>query len=243
MKIKILHLYPDLMNLYGEYGNIKLMERHLKDQGYEVKIDNKSLGDKINFNSYDFIYIGSGTERNQEVVIRDLEKYKEDIKKYILDKKVFLATGNAYEIFGEEISSKYGDVEGLKIFKFKTTQLEDRKTSDVIMISKLFKNPVVGFINKMSIIENNKNKLFDVDFGIGEDKDNKIDGIKHNNFYGTHVIGPILSRNPEFLENLVKLVCSNVDMDFKLKKVNYQNEEKGYELVLRELTKRKESKK
>ena len=243
MKIKMLHLYPDLMNLYGEYGNVRLMERHLKDQGYEVKLETKTKGENIKFDSYDFIYMGCGTERNQEVILRDLEKYKEDIKKYIAAKKVFLATGNSYEIFGEEIVTDKGDIEGLNIFKFKTIQTENRGVSDVIMTSKYLKNPVVGFINKMTNISNNSHKLFDVDFGIGEDVENKIDGIKQNNFYETHVVGPILARNPELLELLVKTVCSNIDLDFKLKKVNYTNDQKGYELVLSELTKRKESEK
>ncbi len=241
MKIKVLHLYPDLMNLYGEYGNVKLIERHLKDQGYEVKVDTKTKKDAIDFDSYDFIYLGSGTERNQEIILKDLARYKDDIKKYIAAKKVFLATGNAYEIFGEEIKYLDKTVEGLGIYKYKVTQTENRDACDVIMLSKILKNPVVGFVNKMSNIEGNTHKLFEVDFGIGEDIDNKVDGVKQNNFFGTHVIGPILARNPEFLEMLVKHVCSNVDVDFKLKKVNYQNEEKGYKLVLHELTKRKES--
>ena len=240
MKINVLHLYPDLMNLYGEYGNVKVIERHLKDQGYEVKVETKSKENTIDFDRYDFIFMGCGTEKNQKIVLENLSKYKEQIKKYISDKKVFLATGNAYEIFGQEIKYKSETVNGLEVFKFKVEELEDRVTGDVIMISKNLENPIVGFVNKMTNIENNKHKLFDVDFGIGEDVENKMDGVKLNNFYGTHVIGPILARNPEFVTHLVKLVCKNIDTNFKYKKVNYQNDEIGYEFVLNELAKRKE---
>ncbi|MBQ5805419.1 MAG: hypothetical protein IIW22_06565, partial [Erysipelotrichaceae bacterium] len=60
--MKILHLYPNLMNLYGDYANVTLLCRHLKDQGIPVVIDRKEVEDTINLMQYDFIYLGSGTE-------------------------------------------------------------------------------------------------------------------------------------------------------------------------------------
>lgn len=61
--MKILHLYYDLMNLYGEYGNVVVLVKHLEDQGEEVIVDKKTIGDQIDFTQYDFIYCGSGTEK------------------------------------------------------------------------------------------------------------------------------------------------------------------------------------
>ena len=69
MEIKLLHLYYDIMNLYGEYGNIKILEEHLKDQGYTVMVDKKTLGEEKNLEEYDFIYMGCGTERNQMCIM------------------------------------------------------------------------------------------------------------------------------------------------------------------------------
>ena len=56
--MKILHLYYDLMNLYGEYGNVVVLAKHLEDQGEEVIVDKKTIGDQIDFTQYDFIYCG-----------------------------------------------------------------------------------------------------------------------------------------------------------------------------------------
>ena len=164
MIIKILHMYYDLMNLYGEYGNIKILEHHLKDADIEVQVDRKTVGDTISLNDYDFIYIGCGTEKNQEVVLEDLKKYKQDLIKYIENDKYALFTGNSFEILGKKIADK----EGLNILNFEVLKTKDRITSDVILKSKYLKNEVVGFINKMSNIVNNQNPLFDVIFGIGK---------------------------------------------------------------------------
>ena len=67
--MKILYLYHDLMNLYGESGNIRALERHLTDQGETVTVDRKTLGDELSFDGYDFLYMGAGTERSQKAAL------------------------------------------------------------------------------------------------------------------------------------------------------------------------------
>ncbi len=228
--MKILHWYYDVMNLYGEYGNIKILEKHLRDQKENVSIDKKTVGEEVDILKYDFIYIGAGTEKNQEIVLEDIKKYKNEIKEYIESDKIFLATGNSYELFGNLIDKR----EALKIFDFEVERTKDRVTSDVIYTSEYFKEKVVGFVNKMSVITYNLNPLFKVEFGIGENENNDYEGVKYKNFYGTYISGPLLVRNPEVLKTLVKKLCKNYS------EIKYENEEQGYELVVKELSKRME---
>ncbi len=235
MTIKILHLYYDLMNLYGEYGNIRILEHHLKDIGIDVEVEKKTIDDEIKMKDYDFIYIGAGTERNQAVALENLKKYKEDLKEYIDSNKYALFTGNSFEMLGKKIEKK----EALNILDFEVLRTKDRMTSDVIFKSKYFKNEVVGFINKMSNVINNQNPLFEVLFGIGENENNDYEGIKYKNVYGTYISGPLLVRNPEILRALILGICEVKDKNFKCKINTYKNEENGYSLVLSELMKRK----
>lgn len=236
MEVNILHLYYDILNLYGEYGNVVIMKKHLEDQGFAVNLDKKTIGDEIDFNKYHFIFMGCGTEKNIDFVLEDLKKYTNEINNAIENKKVFLVTGNSFEMFGKSIDKK----EGLCIFDYETVRLPDRVTSDVIYKSKFFEKKIVGFVNKMSDMYHNMSPLFEVEFGIGENKRNDYEGIKHLNFYGTHVTGPILARNPEFLKVLVTEVCKRVDKKFKYKEIDYPYEDAGYELVLSELEKRRQ---
>ncbi len=233
MKVTILHLYYDFMNLYGEYGNVKVLEKHLHDQGFAVKIDNKTVGDKLNFSQYDIIYIGCGTEKSLEYVSKHLANYIDDIKDYIEKNGLILCTGNSFEMFGKSIDDK----EMLNIFEYTVKRLKDRKTSDIIYTSDILTNKVVGFVNKMGEVENNNYHLFEVKFGIGENNENKYEGVYYNNFFGTYVTGPILARNPELLKLFVIKLCSKKDIIYK--EIKYENEEKAYNLVLTELENRK----
>lgn len=84
-------------------GNVSILKKHIEDQGFEVLLDKKSIGDEINFAEYDFLFIGSGTERNLDVVLADLKKYKTKLDNFIDSGKVCLLTGNSFEMLGKSI--------------------------------------------------------------------------------------------------------------------------------------------
>lgn len=231
MEIKLLHLYYDIMNLYGEYGNIKILEEHLKDQGFTVTVDRKTLGEEKELENYDFIYMGCGTEKNQMCIVQDFKKEKDTLSKLIEDGKNILFTGNSYEILGKKIN----DEEALGIFGFETENVSKRITEDVICTSNLLENKVVGFINNMSKVTNIQDSLFKVEWGI----EDQTEGIAYKNLIGTHIIGPILIRNPELLRLLITRICTKKDEKFEYKDIEYKDEYEGYELVLKELETRK----
>ena len=106
MKITIGYLYYDLLNLYGDSGNIKALKYHLEEQGVKVDIKNISLNDEKKFDDLDLIYIGSGTNDNLMVALEDLKKDKKNLEKYIKDNKIIIATGNSVELFGNYIVTK-----------------------------------------------------------------------------------------------------------------------------------------
>ena len=74
--IRVLHLYHDLMNLSGDNGNMVAIKDALERQKVNYTIDYLSIGDKIDFNKYNLIYIGNGSRENQELARIDLLKYK-----------------------------------------------------------------------------------------------------------------------------------------------------------------------
>ena len=237
MKVKILHLYYDIMNLYGEYRNLKILEKHLKDQGLDVEIEKKTISDNANLDDYDFIYMGAGTEKNQIFILEDMKtKYKQSMKKAIDDGKIILLTGNSYEVLGKSINGK----EALEIFDFETKIGENRITSDIIAKSDILDNKVIGFVNNMSQINGNNIPLFEIEFGATENKESSKEGIIYNNLIGTHLIGPILTKNPEILKMFVEKICNQKDENFNYKEINYEYEEKAYKIALEQLELRKQ---
>ncbi|MBR3971647.1 MAG: hypothetical protein IKJ83_02000 [Ruminococcus sp.] len=208
MRVNILYLYYDIMNLYGENGNIRMIERVLKNKGAEVEIDRKTITDNdIDFTQYDFVYCGAGTELSRDACIEHLRKFKESLKEAFENDTVMLFTGNSFEMLGKIIHTAQGqDVEGLGLFGFTVKeQKKNRYSGDVKLTSKLFDKTFIGYINKCSKVEGIENPLFEPEVMAGN-LECTADGIQEKNFYGTQVIGPIMVKNPEFAEHIARLI-------------------------------------
>ena len=106
MNIKIAHLYYDLMNLYGESGNVKALKMQLECQEIKTTVKFLTIDDDLKFKDYDVVYIGSGTENNQKIVLNHLLKYKKDIEDAIESGVHFICTGNSLELFGNHIEDE-----------------------------------------------------------------------------------------------------------------------------------------
>ncbi|MCR4855756.1 MAG: hypothetical protein K5908_06260 [Erysipelotrichaceae bacterium] len=228
--MRILHLYPNLMNLYGDHANVTLLKKHLEDQGVEVIVDRREVYESFDPDSYDLIYMGSGTEKNLMVALDELNKYKYYLKKYVEEGKVLFLTGNAMEVAASRIDGR----KALDLVGFDVVTTEKRYTGDVIVKNSEI-GEVVGFINRSTLIEGGlEHKLFDYDFRYEGLKDNEYEGYRYRNLFGTHIIGPVLVKNPCFMSFIVSIL-----MKGKYHKIAYPYEEDAYQTTLRELKKRK----
>lgn len=196
--IKIAHLYYDLMNYYGEQGNVLALKTAIEYAGFKVNVKTLSVDDEIDFEKYDIFYMGMGTKRNQEIVRKDILKYKDKIGN-VIDKKMFIMTGNSYELFGKKIDDK--KCLGIFNFESKTT---DRIVGEQVFKSDIIKETIIGFQNRFSSNNIKDDYLFEVIKGTGNDSESKVEGIHKNNFFGTYLLGPILIRNPYFKDALLK---------------------------------------
>ena len=196
--IKVLHLYYDLLNLYGEQGNILALKRAFKNQNVEIEVDYLSVQDKIDFKKYDLVYLGSGSTENLLIALEDIKRHKKELKKYIESKKVLLATGNSYLLFGQKINN----LDALGIFDYYAASSE--KMAHESLMELYQEKDVIGFQNREFIVNNKKNHLFKVKEGLCDNLKSEYEGYHEYNFYGTFVIGPLLIRNPHFTNILVK---------------------------------------
>ena len=196
--IKVLHLYYDLLNLYGEQGNILALKRAFKNQNVEIEVDYLSVQDKIDFKKYDLVYLGSGSTENLLIALEDIKRHKKELKKYIESKKVLLATGNSYLLFGQKINN----LNALGIFDYYAASSE--KMAHESLMELYQEKDVIGFQNREFMVNNKKNHLFKVKEGLCDNLKSEYEGYHEYNFYGTFVIGPLLIRNPHFTNILVK---------------------------------------
>lgn len=218
MKIIIGYLYNDLLNLYGDSGNVKTLVYHLKEQGLDVEVKNISLEDKKDFKNIDLLYIGSGTEENILTALSDLKKDVKEIEKFINDKKFILATGNSVEIFGNYIIINK-KIKALGVYDY-VAMHQNRIVNDIKIDSDLVDSPIIGF-------ENHPGKIL------------TYDGVfRIDNFIGTYIIGPLLVRNPDLCKLLVSELIKSKDKNFELKDGNYDLDYKAYANTIKSINKR-----
>lgn len=127
--IKILYLYPDMLELYGDYGNIQVLKYRIESRGYKAIIDRYSIGDTApNFNDYDIVFAGGGADNEQSILAEDLVKYRENIKNAVNNGVFFLLICGAYQLFGKYYKGVEGNIiPGLEVFDYYTVANPDRK--------------------------------------------------------------------------------------------------------------------
>lgn len=240
MELKILHLYPDCMSLYGEYANVEVLKRHLEALGVSVSVEKNLLDYSPNFTNADVIYMGCGTERTQKAALMTLKDRGEDLKEALSRGAVVLFTGNAMEILGKSVTDVRGQQwPGMGLTDFVTLETDKRDPEDVIAHSTLWGSPVVGFMNKCSRTTGVTTPLFDgLKLGFGNECELGAEGYVEGNLFATHITGPVLVKNPDFIDVLIRRIfeAKGWKLPEQLPVLPYERE--AYEVTLRELSAR-----
>ncbi len=225
MKIEI--LYREIASLFGENGNIELMEQLFTDAEF-FYTDLTQVPRFINEN-IDLVFIGPMTENNQEAIINELMPYKSAIAKKIEDGQHVLATGNALEIFGKKIIDEDREIPALGVFDYYAKR--DMKNRLNCIYHGLYKDiDVIGFKTQFTQCYpgENINYLLETKRGFGMNKSDTGEGIAHKNFIGTYLIGPLLVSNPTFTLEWLKR------FEKKYKVPHYDTLLEAYEIRLEE---------
>ena len=169
-KITIGHLYPDLLNLYGDRGNIACMMQRCIWRGIEAETKEFNLGDKIDFSEVDIVLLGGGSDREQMIVCQKLQEIQSDFKEYVEDGGVVIAVCGGYQLLGKYYKTEEGVIQGLDLVDLYTEQGEGRLIDNIVLQSDLVSMPVVGFENHGGRTYINGNKPFGkVLYGSGND--------------------------------------------------------------------------
>lgn len=240
MELTILHLYPDCMSLYGEYANLAVLRRHLQALDVEVELRAALFEDAPDFNQADFIYMGAGTERCQKLALSALSPYGEQLKSAVARGAVLLFTGSAMELLGASITDASGKVwTGLGLAEFTTTETEKRTPVDVIAAPVLWDAPAIGFMNKCSVTHGCATPLFrELSLGFGNEAERGPEGFTSGSIFATHLTGPVLVKNPEFTDLLIRRLFTARGWELPAQLPVLPHEREAYEATLRELRER-----
>ena len=201
MKLKIVHLYPDLLNLYGDKGNIECMRKRLEWRGIDAEVCECTGDDVVDFSTADIVFLGGGSDREQSIVCEKLIKFKDELVSYIENDGVLVATCGGYELLGKIDGDEYG----LGILDIKTNREEKRLIGDCVIKSDMCDDLVVGFVNHGGRVDIGTYVPFGkVIYGCGNNDSGEYEGIVYKNLIATYLHGPLLPKNPKLCDKILE---------------------------------------
>lgn len=205
MKLIIGYLYGDLMNIYGDTGNIICLKKRAQWRGIEVKVKVKSLKSKINKGECDLFFFGGGQDQAQEIVAKDLRSKSLVIKQEIERGVPLLAICGGYQLLGGYYKPHKGPkLPGIGLFPAYTVASYDRMIGNIVVESMFGK--LVGFENHSgkTYLKKGALPLGMVVKGFGNGGTYQTEGCIYKNAIGTYMHGSLLPKNPKLADWLLK---------------------------------------
>lgn len=224
MKLTIGYFYPELLNLYGDHGNVEILVSRARARGIEtevIEISTRTQLDPPTMDRVNLLFMGGGPDAAQEEMYTDLVSQKAPfLKKYVEDGGVSLLICGSYQLFGHYYQDANGDkLEGLGVLDLYTqhfgkdkprcignvvARMTDELRGEMEPFNKMG-DTLVGFENHggRTYLGDGLQPFASVERGHGNNSESGQEGARYKNTFGTYLHGPILSKNPHFADYLI----------------------------------------
>lgn len=204
MELNICHLYPELLNMYGDIGNILILKSRAAARGIDVKVINHSVGDVFDSENTDIVMFGGGQDFEMSVVERDIkDRIIGDMRMFIETGGVMLAICGGYQMLGRYYVTPEGErLDGLGILQHYTEGGERRLIGNIA--TDIDGYLAIGFENHAGrTYIGDMEPLGKVLKGFGNNGEDGYEGLRYKNTYCTYLHGPFLSKNPRIADELI----------------------------------------
>ena len=204
--LKIAHLFPELLNLYGDGGNIIVLQRRCAWRGIEVEVMPVRFGERPSFSDVDIAFIGGGSDREEKIVCDQLLAVGDELRSYVEDDGVLLAVCGGYQLLGHSYLMGDERVKGLSLVDLDTDRGEPRLIGNIMVQSEIADDPIVGYENHggRTRLGSGVKPLGRVLSGYGNDGVSGEEGCLYRNVLGTYIHGPLLPKNPGVADWLIR---------------------------------------
>ena len=241
MELNICHLYPDILNLYGDRGNILCMRKRLAWRGIDVNVDEVSIGQKLEASKYDLLFIGGGQDFEQEVLLPDLRGAKtEELKAAIEDNLPVLAICGGYQMLGQYYKTWDGaqcDFTGaLDLY---TIGSKDRMIGNYMFTCDELNCEIVGFENHSgkTYLGAGVKPMGKVLAGFGNNGEDGTEGARYKNVFGTYSHGSLLPKNPKLADHILRVALERKYGEAELTPLDDSLETAAHDYMKRRLEK------
>ncbi|WP_172136267.1 MurT ligase domain-containing protein [Adlercreutzia sp. ZJ473] len=210
-ELVIAYMYPDLLNLYGDGGNVRVLEQRLRWRGVPVRVQRVRHGDSVDLSQVDLVFMGGGPDREQKLASEGLLALRDDIARFVEEDGALLAICGGYQILGKVWLLGDEEVPGLGVVDLETRRpgtSADRLIDNIVLRSLVATLPVVGYENHagrtyLGAGVRSFGKVVS-QAGRGNNDADKADGVLYRGVVGTYLHGPLLSKNPEVADYLLE---------------------------------------
>ena len=243
LKLRLTHLYPKLMNIYGDRGNIMCLKRRCELRGIEFELTELETGDKLNPKDTDMVFIGGAQDREQRLVAEDLIAVKSKaVKEAAEHDVVVLAVCGGYQLAGQYYRSADGsELPGAGILDIWTVHPgPDAKRFIGNVAVRWDGTTLVGFENHggRTHLGPRARPLAEVVAGHGNNGEDGTEGAVYRNVFGTYLHGSLLPKNPAFADFLIQTALQRQEKGFRLVELDDRIEEKAHAEAVRIATRR-----
>lgn len=219
-KIVIGHLFKEQLNAYGDGGNVDVLKARLMERNIAVEVIEYAINENIDFEELDLIYIGGGRNREKRLVVDCLRGWAEELKDFIESEKTLFVTGTSLSIFGQASLNTEEEIPGLGILDLVTKKLEDEFEGQVVINSVLEgkKISLIGYQNIKETYIHDYESLAIVD--------DLKEGLLYKGLIATSLHGPVLAKNSELADILLKRATLKKMDNIRLINVNDHLENK-----------------
>lgn len=222
-ELKLTWMYYDLLELYGDRGNIKVFEFLCQQNNINLIVDKVSIHqENIDISNSDIVFLGGGSDKAMELIENDIRDRKDQMEEVLKRGGFILGICGGYQMMGKTyLNAKGESIKGLGLFDFYTIYSKDRCVGNIKTIINIpgFLNDyeVVGFENHSGVVQDAENNYFGkVKEGNGNLYKGKYEGYYRPGFLGTFIHGPLLPKNPKIATAIIEYVLKN----------KYQNNQK-----------------
>jgi CobQ-like glutamine amidotransferase family enzyme len=222
-EINICYLYPDILNLYSDIGNIIALSKRCEWRGITCNIHNITLGDNYMPENYDITFMGSGQIKERDIVYKDIVANKfSEIANAIENNKVFLCINTSYQLLGNYYKTSDGtEIELLQLINFWSVEKDTRSVGNLIfecdfLMSENFDGKIVGFENHLAntYLGSGVTPLGKVLYGHGNNGEDGLEGAIYKNTFCSYSHGSLLPKNPALTDYLITLALKEKYQDF-----------------------------
>lgn len=244
MKLNICHLYPDVLNLYGDGGNIICLRQRLKWRGIESELTQCRIGETLDLKHCDLLFVGGGQDFEQEVLLPDLRRGKaEEIRSAIEDGLTVLAICGGYQMLGQY----YETYDGVRCDFIGALDLYTKGSKQRMIGNTVYRctercggSTVVGFENHSgkTWLGSSLEPMARVVVGHGNNGEDGTEGVRYRNVFGSYSHGPLLPKNPEFCDALLQTALERrCGADARLEPLRDEAEQAAHDAMVDRLTK------